>query len=53
MRFNELKKYKDGRVVKPRDPNWKQMQDLKKSGAAGSHGDKTKEIPRKAKYKDE
>ena len=52
MRFNELKKYKDGRVVKPRDPNWKQMQDLKKSGASGSHGDKTKEIPRKAKYKD-
>jgi len=53
MKFDELKKYKDGRVVKPRDPNWKQMQDLKKSGAAGSHGDKTKEIPRKAKYKDE
>jgi hypothetical protein len=53
MRFNELKKYKDGRVVKPRDPNWKQMQDLKKSGASGSHGDKTKEIPRKAKYKDQ
>ena len=28
------------------------MQDLRKSGAAGSHGDKTKVIPRKQKHKD-
>ena len=53
MRFEELKKYKGGKVVKPRDPNWKQMQDIKKSGAAGSHGDKTKIIPRKAKHQDD
>ena len=52
MRFNELKKYKDSKTVKPRDPNWKQMQDIKKSGAAGSHGDKTKVIPRKQKHQD-
>ena len=52
MRFNEIKKNKDPRVVKPRDPNFKVMQDIKKSGAAGSHGDKTKVIPRKEKYKD-
>jgi hypothetical protein len=53
MKFEEVKRHKDGRLIKPRDPNFKTMQDLKKSGAAGSHGDKTKEIPRKAKYKDE
>ena len=53
MKFEELKKYKGGKVVKPRDPNWKQMQDIKKSGAAGSHGDKTKIIPRKAKHQDD
>ena len=29
MRFEELKKYKGGKVVKPRDPNWNQMQDIK------------------------
>jgi hypothetical protein len=52
MKFNEIKKNKDGRLVKPRDLNWRAMADLKKSGAAGSHGDKTKEIPRKAKHKD-
>ena len=53
MKFEEVKRHKDGRLIKPRDPNFKTMQGLKKSGAAGSHGDKTKEIPRKAKYKDE
>ena len=53
MKFNEIKKNKDPRVVKPRDPNFKVMQDIKKSGASGSHGDKTKEIPRKAKHKDQ
>ena len=45
MRFDEIKKNKDPRIVKPRDPNFKTMMDLKKSGAAGSHGDKTKIIP--------
>ena len=29
MRFNEIKKNKDPRVVKPRDPNFKVMQDIK------------------------
>ena len=53
MRFNEIKKNKDPRVVKPRDPNFKVMQDIKKSGAAGSHGDKTKVIPRKQKHRHE
>jgi hypothetical protein len=52
MKFNEIKKNKDTRVVKPRDPNFKVMQDIKKSGASGSHGDKTKVIPRKEKYKE-
>ena len=47
MRIREVKKTPS----KPRDPNAKAMQDLRKSGAAGSHGDKTKEIPRKAKHK--
>ena len=51
MKFDEIKKNKDPRTVKPRDPNFKTMQDIKKSGAAGSHGDKTKVIPRKEKYK--
>ena len=53
MKFNEIKKNKDPRVVKPRDPNFKVMQDIKKSGAAGSHGDKTKVIPRKQKHREE
>ena len=39
-------------VLKPRDPNYKAMQDIRKSGASGSHQDKTKVIPRKQKYKD-
>jgi len=38
-------------VIKARDPNWRDMEALRKSGAAGSHGDKTKVIPRKEKYK--
>ena len=52
MKFDEVNRRKDGRLIKPRDPNFQAMIDLKKSGAAGSHGDKTKEIPRKAKHKD-
>lgn len=48
MRIREVKKPK---VNKPRDPNAKAMQDLRKSGAAGSHGDKTKDIPRNDKHK--
>jgi len=54
MRLTDLaegKKGKDTREVKPRDPNWRDMEALRKSGAAGSHGDKTKTIPRKEKYK--
>ena len=39
------------RVIKQRDPAWKTLTALKQSGASGSHGDKTKEIPRKAKHK--
>ena len=37
--------------IKKRDPNWKAMQNIRKSGAAGSHVDKKKIIPRKEKYK--
>jgi len=48
----ESKKNKDPRVVKPRDPNWRDMEALRKSGAAGTHKDKTKVIPRNQKYKD-
>lgn len=48
MRIREVQK----KPSKPRDPNAKAMQDLRKSGAAGSHGDKTKVIPRKQKHKD-
>ena len=48
MRIREMKKD----LPKPRDPNAKAMQDLRKSGASGSHGDKTKVIPRKQKHKD-
>tara|TARA_E500000178_G_scaffold175033_1_gene174026 strand:+ start:106 stop:507 length:402 start_codon:yes stop_codon:yes gene_type:complete len=36
---------------KPRDPNWRDMEALRKSGAAGTHKDKTKTIPRKEKHK--
>jgi len=48
MRIREIKKNKPS---KPRDPNFQAMQSLRKSGAAGSHGDKTKDIPRKEKHK--
>ena len=48
MRIREVRKSKPS---KPRDPNFQAMQSLRKSGAAGSHGDKTKDIPRKDKYK--
>ena len=47
MRIREVQK----KPSKPRDPNAKAMQDLRKSGAAGSHGDKTKDIPRNDKHK--
>lgn len=46
----ESKKSKN-QPIKSRDPNWRDMEALRKSGAAGSHGDKTKVIPRKEKYK--
>jgi hypothetical protein len=39
-------------AVKPRDPNWRDMEALRKSGAGGIHKDKRKVIPRKQKYKD-
>jgi hypothetical protein len=48
MRIREVKKSK---VNKPRDPNFQAMQSIRKSGASGSHGDKTKDIPRKDKHK--
>mgnify|MGYP001163633712 CR=1 FL=1 len=38
--------------IKARDPNAQYMNDLRKSGAAGGHKDKTKTIPRKQKHKD-
>ena len=37
--------------IKARDPNAQTMQDIRRSGAAGAHKDKTKVIPRKEKYK--
>ena len=43
---------KKDKPIKSRDPNWRDMEALRKSGAAGSHGDKTRVIPRKQKYKD-
>ena len=43
---------KKTKLMKARDPNAQYMNDLRKSGAAGSHKDKTKTIPRKQKYKD-
>lgn len=43
---------KKDKPIKARDPNWRDMEALRKSSAAGSHGDKTKVIPRKQKYKD-
>ena len=50
MRLGDLEEAKK-EPIKPRDPNWRDMEALRKSGAAGSHGDKTKTIPRKEKYK--
>ena len=38
-------------MPKPRDPNSKAMQDIRKSGAAGAHKDKKKVLPRKEKHK--
>jgi len=53
---NFMKKVSEGskkpKPMKARDPNAQYMNDLRKSGAAGSHKDKTKTIPRKQKYKD-
>ena len=43
---------KKAKLIKARDPNAQYMNDLRKSGAAGSHKDKTKTIPRKQKHKD-
>jgi len=43
---------KKPKLMKARDPNAQYMNDLRKSGAAGSHKDKTKTIPRKQKHKD-
>ena len=50
MRLGDLEEAKK-EPIKPRDPNWRDMEALRKSGAAGSHGDKTKTIPRKEKHK--
>ena len=49
--ITEAKK-KELKDLKPRDPNWRDMAALRKSGASGSHGDKTKVIPRKEKHKE-
>jgi len=49
MKLAEVKQNK--KPIKARDPNWKDMEALRKSGAAGSHKDKSKVIPRKQKYK--
>ena len=38
-------------MPKPRDPNSKTMQNIRKSGAAGAHKDKKKVLPRKEKHK--
>jgi hypothetical protein len=51
MRIKDFTEAKKDPVIKARDPNWRDMEALRKSGAAGSHGDKTKTIPRKEKYK--
>ena len=50
MRIREIKKNKK-KTIKPRDPNFQTMMKIAQSGAGGSHGDKTKEIPRNAKHK--
>lgn len=51
MRIKDFTEAKKQEPIKARDPNWRDMEALRKSGAAGSHGDKTKTIPRKEKYK--
>ena len=51
MRLKDITEAKKQEPIKARDPNWRDMEALRKSGAAGSHGDKTKTIPRKEKYK--
>ena len=51
MRLKNITEAKKKEPIKARDPNWRDMEALRKSGAAGSHGDKTKTIPRKEKYK--
>jgi|TARA_B110000503_G_C6981070_1_gene343241 hypothetical protein len=38
-------------LPKPRDPNWRDMDALRKSGAGGVHKDKTDVLPRKEKHK--
>lgn len=50
MMNSEAKKNKKP-VIKSRDPNWRDLEALRKSGAGGSHQDKTKILPRKQKYK--
>jgi len=50
MMNSEAKKNKKP-VIKSRDPNWRDLEALRKSGAGGSHQDKTKVLPRKQKYK--
>lgn len=51
MKLTEVIEAKKKDPIKSRDPNWRDMEALRKSGASGSHGDKTKTIPRKEKYK--
>jgi len=51
MRLKDITEANKKELIKARDPNWRDMEALRKSGAAGSHGDKTKTIPRKEKYK--
>ena len=48
-----LAEAKDKDVIKPRDPNWREMQNLRRSGAMGAHKDKKRDSknPRKAKHK--
>ena len=40
----EVMKFKAPNTVKQRDPNWRDMEALRKSGAAGSHKDKKKDM---------
>ena len=51
MRLKDITEAKKQEPNKPRDPNWRDMEALRKSGAAGTHKDKTKTIPRKEKHK--